>query len=83
MEAIQNADLIPIVAGLVALLLGGLWYGLRQSQKAGRDLKRELDEARRLELELREALHAAEKQVQGLELELSGERKLVKQQIEQ
>ncbi|HKJ50445.1 MAG TPA: DNA recombination protein RmuC, partial [Gammaproteobacteria bacterium] len=47
------------------------------------DLKRELDEARRLELELREALHAAEKQVQGLELELSGERKLVKQQIEQ
>jgi len=83
MEAIQNADLIPIVAGLVALLLGGLWYGLRQSQNAGRDLKRELDEARRLELELREALHAAEKQVQGLELELSGERKLVKQQIEQ
>lgn len=83
MEAIQNADLIPIVAGLVALLLGGLWYGLRQSQNAGRDLKRELDEARRLELELRDALHAAEKQVQGLELELSGERKLVKQQIEQ
>jgi DNA recombination protein RmuC len=83
MEAIHNADLIPIVAGLVALLVGGLWYGLRQSQNAGRDLKRELDEARRLELELRDALHAAEKQVQGLEHELTGERKLVKQQIEQ
>ncbi|MGD2171240.1 MAG: DNA recombination protein RmuC [Gammaproteobacteria bacterium] len=83
MEAIQNTDLILIVAGLVALLLGGLLYGLRQAQNAGRELKRELDEARRLELELRDSLHASEKQVQGLELELSGERRLVRQQIEQ
>ena len=83
MEAIQNADLILIVAGLAALLLGGLLYGLRQAQNDTRDLKRELDEARRLELELREALHASEKQAQGLELELSGERRLIRQQIEQ
>jgi DNA recombination protein RmuC len=83
MDAIQNADLILIVAGLAILLFGGLLYGLRQAQVTGRELKRELDEARRLELELREALHQSEKQVQGLQLELSGERKLVRQQIEQ
>lgn len=83
MDAIQNADLILIVAGLAILLFGGLLYALRQAHNAGRDLKRELDGARRLELELREALHQSEKQVQGLQLELSGERKLVRQQIEQ
>jgi DNA recombination protein RmuC len=83
MDAIQNADLILIVAGLAALLFGGLLYGLRQAHNGGRELKRDLDEARRLELELRESLHQSEKQVQALQLELSGERKLVRQQIEQ
>ena len=83
MDAIENLHLMLVVAGLVVLLLGGLLYGLRQAHNASRESKRDLDEARRQELELREALHASEKQVQGLQLELSAERRMIKQQLEQ
>ena len=83
MDAIENLHLMLVVAGLVALLLGGLLYGLRQALNASRESKRDLDQARRQELELREALHASEKQVQGLQLELSAERRMIRQQVEQ
>jgi len=83
MQAIENPQLILIASSLVALLLGGLIYGLRQAQAANREFRRELETARRVEIELRDALHESEKQAQGLQLELAGERKMMQQQIEQ
>ena len=83
MQAIDNPDLILIVSSLVALLLGGLIYGLRQAQQANREFRQELETARRVELELREALHESEKQAQGLQHELTAERRLIGQQLEQ
>ena len=83
MEAIENTHLALIVAGLVALLLVALLYGLRQQQHAARELKRELDAARELERQLRDALHASEKKAGELQIELNGERKAIRQQAEQ
>ena len=83
MDAIENADLILVVAGLAGLLLLGLLYSLRQYQVANRELKLNLEVARQAELELRDAVHESEKRAQGLQMELTKERELVAQKIEQ
>ena len=83
MEAIENTHLALIVAGLVVLLLAALLYGLRQQQNTARELKRELDSEREQERQLRDALHASEKQAGELQIELDGERKANRQQAEQ
>ncbi len=83
MNAIENSDLILIVAGLAGLLLVVLLYSLRQQQLANRELKLNLEVARQSELELRDALHESEKYAQALQKDLLNERKLVEQKIEQ
>ncbi|MDH3218776.1 MAG: DNA recombination protein RmuC [Gammaproteobacteria bacterium] len=83
MNAIENADLILIVAVLAGLLLLGLLYGLRQYHVANRELKAGLEAARQTEFELRDLLHESEKNVQALQLNLVKERELVEQKIEQ
>jgi DNA recombination protein RmuC len=83
MEAINNTDLILIVAGLAGLLLLVLLYSLRQYQVANRELRLKLEAGRQSEIELRELLHESEKYSQALQMELSQERKLVEQKIEQ
>jgi len=83
MDAIENADLILVVAGLAGLLLIGLLYSLRQYQVANRELKLNLEVARQSELELRDAVHESEKYAQSLQMELTKERELVEQKIEQ
>jgi DNA recombination protein RmuC len=75
MDAIENADLILIVAGLAGLLLLVLLFSLRQYQTANRDLRIGLEAARQSESELRDRLHEAEKHAQALQIELSHERK--------
>ena len=83
MEAINNTDLILIVAGLAGLLLLVLLYSLRQYQVANRELRLKLEAGRQSEIELRELLHESEKYSQALQMELTQERKLVEQKIEQ
>ncbi len=83
MNAIENSDLILIVAGLAGLLLVVLLYSLRQQQLANRELKLNLEVARQSELELRDALHESEKYAQALQKDLINERQLVEQKIEQ
>jgi len=60
-----------------------LIYSLRQHQVANRDLKLKLEAARHSEIELRDLLHESEKYTQALQMELTQERKLVEQKIEQ
>ena len=43
MQAIENIDLILVVAGLAGLLLVGLLYSLRQYQNANRELQSRLE----------------------------------------
>ncbi|MCP4386932.1 MAG: DNA recombination protein RmuC [Gammaproteobacteria bacterium] len=83
MEAIKNTDLILIVAGLAGLLLVVLLYSLRQYQVGNRELRLEIEAGRQSEIELRDALHESEKTAQALQMELTQERKLVEQKIEQ
>ena len=83
MDAIEKIDLIWIVAGLAGLLLIGLLYSLRQHHVNNRDLKLKLEAARQSEIELRDALHESEKYSQALQMELTKERELVEQKIEQ
>ena len=83
MEAIENTDLILIVAGLAGLLLVVLLYSLRQYQVANRDLRLKLEAGRQGEIELRDSLHESEKYAQALQMELTKERELVEQKIEQ
>ena len=83
MNAIENSELILIVAGLAGLLLVVLLFGLRQQQVANRELKLNLEVARQSELQLRDALHESEKHAQSLQMELIKERELVEQKIEQ
>jgi len=83
MDAIENTDLILIVAGLAGLLLVLLLYSLRQQQVANRELKLKLEAGRQSEIELRDALHESEKYAQALQMELTKERELVEQKIEQ
>jgi DNA recombination protein RmuC len=83
MDAIENTDLILIVAGLAGLVLVLLLYSLRQYQVANRELKLKLEAGRQSEIELRDALHESEKYAQALQMELTKERELVEQKIEQ
>ena len=83
MDAIEKVDLIWIVAGLSGLLLIFLLYSLRQYHVNNRELKFQLEAARLHEIELRDALHEAEKNTQSLQMELTKERELVEQKIEQ
>jgi DNA recombination protein RmuC len=71
MEAINNTDLILML------------YSLRQYQVANRELRLKLEAGRQSEIELRELLHESEKYSQALQMELTQERKLVEQKIEQ
>ena len=61
MAALENTDLILIVAGLAGLLLVGLLYSLRQYQNTIHELKSRLEVTQQSEYALRESLHAAEK----------------------
>lgn len=83
MNAIENSDLILIVAGLAGLVLALLLYNLRQYQIANRELKLNLEAGRQSEIELRDALHESEKRAQSLQSDLTKERELVEQKIEQ
>jgi len=83
MDAIENTDLILIVAGLAGLLLLVLLYSLRQYQVTNRELKLKLEVGRQSEIELRDSLHESEKYAQALQMELTKERELVEQKIEQ
>jgi len=83
MDAIEKVNLIWIVAGLSGLLLIILLYSLRQYHVNSRELKVNLEAARLRENELRDALHEAEKHAQSLQMELTKERELVEQKIEQ
>lgn len=83
MNAIENSDLILIVAGLAGLVLALLLYNLRQYQIANRELKLNLEVGRQSEIELRDALHESEKRAQSLQSDLTKERELVEQKIEQ
>jgi len=83
MQAIENTDLILLVAGLAGLLLVGLLYSLRQYQNSNRQLQSRLDNTQHSEHSLRESLHAAEKSGQQKQLQLEKERELGAQKIEQ
>jgi len=83
MNAIENSDLILIVAGLAGLVLALLLYSLRQYQIANRELKLNLEVGRQSEIELRGALHESEKLALSLQSDLTKERELVEQKIEQ
>jgi DNA recombination protein RmuC len=83
MQAIENTDLILVVAGLAGLLLVGLLYSLRQYQNANRELQSRLESSRQQEHSLRESLHEAEKNTQQKQLLLDKERELGAQKIEQ
>jgi DNA recombination protein RmuC len=83
MAAIENIELIWIIAGLAVLLLGGLVFGLRQFQNTSRDLRTRLETSQRNEYSLRESLHAAEKTTQARQHELQKERELAAQKIQQ
>jgi DNA recombination protein RmuC len=81
MEAITNTDLIWIITALGGLLLAGLLYGLRQYQNTNVELKGRLEVALKNEYTYREGLHAAEKSLQQMELQLQNERNLSEQKI--
>jgi DNA recombination protein RmuC len=83
MQAIENTNLILLVATLAGLLLVGLLYSLRQYQNSNRELQTRLDTTRHSENSLRESLHAAEKNGQEKQLQLEKERELGAQKIEQ
>jgi len=83
MQAIENTDLLLLVAGLAGLLLVGLLYSLRQYQNSNRELQTRIETTRHSEHSLRESLHAAEKNGQAKQLELEKERELGVQKIEQ
>ena len=83
MQAITNAELLWIIAGLGALVLTGLLYGWRQYHNTNLELKGRLEEALSNELDLREQLHAAEISVQQKQADLQQERALAAQKIEQ
>ena len=83
MQAIENTDLILLVAGLAGLLLVGLLYLLRQLQNANREIKSRLEASQQDEQRLREELHAAEKISQAKQLELEKERELGAQKLAQ
>jgi len=82
MAALENADLILIVAGLAGLLLVGLLYSLRQYQNTIQELKSRLEVTQQSEYALRESLHAAEKNGQATLLQLEKERELGAQRIQ-
>ncbi len=83
MQAIENTDLIWVVAGLTGLLFVGLLYSLRQYQKSSCELQSRLETARLDEQSLRESLHEAERNTQEKQKELEKERALGAQKIEQ
>jgi DNA recombination protein RmuC len=83
MQAIENIDLILVVAGLAGLLLVGLLYSLRQYQNANRELQSRLETSQHHEHSLRESLHESEKNTQEKQLLLEKERELGAQKIEQ
>ncbi len=83
MQAIENVDLIWIIAGLAGLLLLGLLTILRQYQKTTHELRLRLETTRQSEYSLRERLHSTEKDSQAKQLLLEKERELGAQKIEQ
>jgi DNA recombination protein RmuC len=83
MQAIENTDLILLVAGLAGLLLIGLLYSLRQYQNSNRELRNRLETTRQSEYSLRESLHAVEKNSQIKQSQLEKERELGVQKLEQ
>jgi DNA recombination protein RmuC len=83
MEAITNAQLIWIIAGLAGLVVIGLLYGWRQYYNANLELKNRLDSAQQIERELRDSLHRAEIGLQQKHSEMEKERELAAQKIGQ
>ncbi len=83
MEAITNVDLIWIIAALAGLVLLGLLYGLRQYHNANLELKNRLEQTQESESSFRDGLHAAEKDLQQVQLQMEKERALGAQKIAQ
>ena len=81
MEALENTDLIWIIAGLLGLVLIGLGYSLRQYQNSNRVLISRLETTQRSEYSLRESLHKADINVQAKQSQLEKERELSTQKI--
>ena len=82
MEAISNANLIWIIAGLAGFVLVALLFGLHRYRLGSIELREQLDVSLQNEHNLRENLHSAEKIVQLKELELEKEQELAVHKLE-
>jgi DNA recombination protein RmuC len=83
MEAISNAELVRIIAGLAGVVVIGLLYGWRQYHNANLGLRKQLAIALQTEHDLRESLHASEISLQHKQLEMEKEGELAAQKIRQ